>query len=158
MSGFVSWEGRSGSCHSQNRPSIATDEGFFRGMLGPDACAPGINREGVLKGREAGVGFVEEFADTLDHFQFVTFNGDGDRTLDRRDGNHQFLIPTLREDTLDAVEATASNSYPLSDLQEGVQSAGSFPRKQQLQVFNLSYRNRSRYPSGCDKPDDTFGL
>lgn len=111
------------SRQSQNLPSTVADEDFFRGKLRVDACAPGIRREGSANLPIGITGLIGIGELTLDHFQFVPFDGDGHGALDGFNGDHQVLFPTLFQNPFQTIQAAASNSYFLSDLHEKVESA-----------------------------------
>jgi len=90
-------ESRTEGCN-QSWPSIPTEDTGLR-----EAAKPDISRGRELKGSEgptpsAGTLMVAE-EDTSDQFQVVAIDLDGDRALNRRQGNHQALRIILRQHT-----------------------------------------------------------
>jgi hypothetical protein len=56
-----------------------------------------------------------------DQFQFVSFYSDGYGALDGFNGDHKILVPALCQNSFETVQATASNSHRLSDLEKRVE-------------------------------------
>ncbi len=93
-----------------------------------------------------------------DWFQFVSFYSDGHRALNRFNGDHEILVPTFRQNSFETVQTTTSNSYRLSDSEEGVEGAWDFLRQKPLQIFNLLSRDRNWRSPEANDPDDTLGM
>ena len=73
--------------------------------------------------------------------------------MDRYD---QTRITVLRlHNALNAVEATADDSNPLPDIQEGIRAKGNFFGYDQLDRSNLFLRNGSAQTTHTDKANDT---
>ena len=85
-------------------------------MLSTGACSPGISREGDANLRLGVAGLFVKGERTSDHFQFVSFDGDGDGALDRFQGDDQVFFAALFQNSFQAIEAAAANPYSLSNL------------------------------------------
>jgi hypothetical protein len=101
---------------------------FFRGTPPLDACAPGIRRDGDPNLRMGVTGLIVRGEFTSDHLQFISFYSDGNRALDRFNGDHKVLLPTLLQNAFQAIQAATANPYFLPNFQESVQGARDFLR------------------------------
>jgi len=82
---------------------------------------PGIIRAGSKVRRLGDAVFVVAPASMSDKLQFVTFDPYRNRAVDRIDRNHQALMPGFFQDSLEAVQTTAANAYPLPNLKKRMQ-------------------------------------
>jgi len=94
----------------------------------------------------------------LDQVQFVSSNFNGERALDRVNGDHQLALVQLHEHSFQPMQATASNAHALSHLHEWVQGKRNLPLQQQLQVLNLRRRHWGDKASKANEPQQAGSL
>src|SRR5580704_6322972 len=144
-------------CHSQNRPSTVAEEDFFRFTLTFDA-APGIRREGDANLRIGVAALIVRGERTSDHFQFVSFYRDGDRAFDGFNGDYEVFVPTLIQNSLQAIQTAASNPDSLSELEKSMEGAWNLLRQEPLQIFDLLARDRNWFSPEAHQANDSCGM
>ena len=87
-------------------------------------------------------------------FNFISFDANRKRSLDRIDGNHQSLVTIAREkNAFHAIESAAANAHSLTDLEKRVSGLGQSSFDQIANRLDLCIRNRRTFAPGANQTE-----